>query len=234
MSVNIQPDSTVRIFFRILTRPAVIFFSMFLLTGLLVYDDYGLSYDEETSRVGNGYINYNFIQTHEEGPLAKASEKYHGPAFEIFLVFAEKLFKRTDDRSIFLCRHLLTFLLFFTGVIFFYCLALNYFRNKSAALLTCLVLVLSPRIFADGFYNSKDMAFLSVFIPSIYFLIRFVDKQVLRSVFLHALVTGILVDIRITGIIVPAFTVLILLTNTVLKPGTQKSLISIAWLFLYL
>src|SRR5436190_24004357 len=120
MSVNIQPDSTVRIFFRILTRPAVIFFSMFLLTGLLVYDDYGLSYDEETSRVGNGYVNYDFIQTHEKGPLAKASEKYHGPAFEILLVFVEKTFNITDIRSIHLARHLSTFLFFFLSVIFFF------------------------------------------------------------------------------------------------------------------
>lgn len=220
--------------FRKIFRPEFIFFILFLFIGLFIYDDYGLSFDEAVQRSENGYVNYNYILTGNDSVLRNSPEKYHGPAFEIFLVFIEKAFNLTDDRDIFLNRHLCTFLLFFAGVIFFYLLARNYFNSKTAALFSCVMLVLSPRIFAESFYNCKDIAFLSVFIISIYFLTRFLKKQDFFSASLHALFTGILIDIRITGVIVPVFTVIFFLADKNFKVNTEKLITSSAYLLQYL
>ena len=220
--------------FRKIFKPEYLFFIALLVTGLRVYDDFGLSFDESIQRSENGYVNYNYILTGNDSILLNSPEKYHGPAFEIFLVWIEKVFNITDDRSIFLSRHLSTFLLFFTGVIFFYFLAKDYFVSKNAALLSCAILVLTPRIFADAFYNSKDIAFLSIFIISIYFLTRFLKEGNFISVAIHALFSGILLDIRILGVLVPVFTVAFFLLDKTLKINEGKLFQDFGYVLLYL
>jgi hypothetical protein len=53
-----------------------------------------------------------------------------------------------------------------------------------------------------------DLPFLSMFIISIYTLVKYIDKQTLYRASLHALSCAILIDIRIMGILVPCFTFL--------------------------
>ncbi len=229
-----QAVNALIIFFKKNFRPEIVFFLAFLFTGLYIYNDYGLSFDEEVQRTDNGIVNYNRIISGNDTALLQSKEKYHGPAFEIFLVFVERTLHLTDGRSIYLSRHLLTFLLFFTGVIFFYLLSRNYFNSNEAALLSCITLVLSPRIFADSFYNSKDIPFLAVFIISVYFLTWFIKKQNVFFAFMYACVTGILIDIRITGIIIPLLTVLIFLADKSLKYFGRKWIVRSAYLLIYL
>ena len=172
--------------------------------GLAIFSNYGLSWDEGTSRM-MGYQNYNYIFG-KNTDLLTSTEKYHGPAFEIFLVVLEKVFKLADSRDIYLVRHLATFLLFYISVFFFYLICKDRFKSWKIGLLGSLFLILSPRIFADAFYNSKDLAFLSVFIISIYTLIKYLDKKSFSRAFIHALACAVLIDIRIPGILVPLLT----------------------------
>lgn len=217
MFAAIQHKNTGRNLLTLLCRPAVLFFIAYFFIGIFIYDDYGVSFDEETSRVDNGHVNYNFILNHKKETIVNAKEKYHGPAFEILLVFVEKAFHLTDIRSIHLVRHLCTFLLFFVSVIFFFRIAKQHTARSDIALLSCLFLVLSPRIFAESFYNSKDIALLSAYIIAIYTMINFLKYQSYKSAFLHALASGFLVDIRIVGIIIPVLTVMILIADAALK-----------------
>ncbi|MBK5285769.1 MAG: glycosyltransferase family 39 protein [Bacteroidia bacterium] len=209
---------------RFFSKPEVIFFSLFFLTGIYVYRDYGLSFDEDTSRIANGYVNYNFITSHQREALLYSNEKYHGPAFEIVLVALEKLFSITDTRSIYLMRHLCTFLLFFVSVIFFYRIAKEYFTSRNAALLSCLFFILSPRIFAESFFNSKDLAFLSVFSMCIYSLFYFLKRQSAGSAILHAFFCGFLIDIRIVGIIIPVLTLLLFFFDSILNLFSKQKI----------
>ena len=70
-------------------------------------------------------------------------------------------------------------------------------------------LVLHPRIFANSFYNTVDIAFLAFYIISIYSLIRFLDNKTYRNSILHALACAILIDIRVAGLILPITTLLL-------------------------
>ena len=100
------------------------FFSVYLLLGLAVFRDYGISWDEiPTRQFGIMYVTHQVPDVAaldalraEKGP---AYERF-GPLFEIILVRAETLMFHADVRTVFYMRHLATFLLFFLGVVFFH------------------------------------------------------------------------------------------------------------------
>ena len=71
--------------------PFIILFVALIITGFLTYQDYGISWDEPISRDNNGVLNYNFMTTGDYKPVITGNEKYHGPAFEIFLVWITSL-----------------------------------------------------------------------------------------------------------------------------------------------
>lgn len=182
----------------------IIFFLLFFLIGIFIYKDYGISVDENYQRqLGIDNLKYIFFN---DTSLLKNDDKYHGPIFEIFLVFVEKLLNLKDTQMIFYMRHLVTFSLFFSGVFFFYLLCKHRFNSKKLGLIGSLFLILSPRIFADSFYNSKDIPCMVLFIISIYTLVKFLENKTLKCAILHGIVCAILIDIRIIGMLVPAFT----------------------------
>jgi len=108
-------------------------------------------------------------------------------------------------------RHLMTFLVFYASVIIFYFLCKRIFKSWKYGITGSCFLVVSPRIFADSFYNSKDLVFLSVFIVAIYTLILLLDKKTLRYALLHGVVSALVINIRILGILIPCFTIALLL-----------------------
>jgi hypothetical protein len=105
-------------------------------------------------------------------------------------------------------RHLCNFLLFYVSVFFFYLIVRNRFESPALGLIACFFLVLSPRIFAESFYG-KDAVFLSLFIISIYFFIRYLNRKTLVNSLLFGLATALVVDQRITGIFIPFLAVFV-------------------------
>jgi hypothetical protein len=185
---------------------AVACLAALLATGAAVLDDFGVSLDETMQR-RIGVVNYLYLSQGATELLdPHFPERLYGPVFELLLVLVEKQVGLSDSRPIFLMRHGLTFLLFGVAVAFFYRLCLRQFHSWPIAIFGCGVLVLSPRIFADSFYNSKDIPFLSVFVISVYTLVRFLDEGTSRWVFWHALSSAVLTDIRVVGLVIPAIT----------------------------
>jgi hypothetical protein len=185
-------------------------FSGLLLLGLVIYKDYGYSWDEEISRQQNGLANYVFLTHGDHSLLCQSGEKHHGPAFEIALFFLEKGLRLEDTRSIYFMRHCVTFLLFFAAAVVFYRLLRQRFASRLVGLAGAAFLVLSPRIFADAFYNSKDAAFLSLYVFSLATLTRFLKKPATHTAAWHALSCGFLIDVRILGLVVPFLTLTLL------------------------
>lgn len=184
----------------------VVFFVLFLLIGVLIFDDYGIAWDEIFQRQ-IGEVNFRYILSGDQKLLDPATkDQYYAPSFELFLYFTEKIFHLQDIRTIHLIRHFLTFLLFYISVICFYLLLRKRFQSWKVGLLGSLFLILSPRIFAHSFYNSKDLAFLSFFIISILSLTKFLEKPTWFYASLHGLISAILIDLRIMGVLVPFLT----------------------------
>lgn len=215
-----------------------LFFFAFFIIGLFIYDDYGLAWDELLQREV-GLLNYKYaFENNQELFSAGDHLKYYGAAFELPLIFIERHFKLGSSREIYLTRHLTTFLLFFISSIFFFFLCANSFGSWKMGLLGSTFLILSPRIFAHAFYNSKDLAFLSVFIISIFTLTQFLEKKTVFWATLHALASAISIDIRVVGIFVVFLTFLFVVLDCILIKSVRrelmKSLISLTAYILFL
>ena len=213
----------------------VLFFLVFLLIGLSIYTDYGVSWDEGTNRK-NGLISFNYIFKGDNSLLTYKDRDY-GVAFELLLIFLEKIFRLDNHRDIFFMRHLCTFLMFYIGVYFFYLLCKNHFDSWKIGLLGSLFLILSPRIFAHSFYNSKDLAFLSMFIIGIYTLFKYLDKKTFLRASFHALACAILIDIRMVGILVPGLTLLFVcidLLKSISKKENSRETIKSLLVYIFL
>lgn len=196
-----------------INKIVVLFFVIYLFIGVFIFKDYGIAWDEPAHRQ-IGYINFNYVLKGDK-TLLYDTEQDHGPFIELPLVFVERALKLKDTRTIYFVRHLLNFIIFYISVIFFYFLTKKYLKNWKAGLIGCLILILSPRIFADSFYNSKDIALLSFFIISTYSLFLLIEKRSLSRIFFHAVASAALISIRALGLIMPLVTIFILFHNQV-------------------
>jgi len=197
-----------------------LFFIAYLCAGLLVFRDYGFSCDEAVQRELGRRV-YNFVFEKDQS-LYSAINVYHGPLFQFVLVALEKVLNLQDTREIYLMRHLVTFLLFYAAVFFFYLLCARHFKDWRFGLLGAFFLIVSPRIFANSFYNPKDIPFLSLFIINIYILLRFLDKKSFTRALVLGLASAALISVRVGGVLLPVFTVFFAGLDSVAKPEAPK------------
>ena len=199
----------------------LIFFLFFLLL-ILSFDDYGYSWDESLSRL-NGIVSFNYILEklnilenlkYDNVPnLNDYIDNEYGVFFELINILFEKTLSLNDSLDIFYFRHLINCLFFFIASIYFY-YTLNLFYPKKISILGFLLFVLHPRIFAQSFYNSKDIIFLVFFCISNFYFIKFFISKRIKFLFLLSLVIGLTIGIRVMGIIIPClFTLFYILEN---------------------
>jgi hypothetical protein len=191
---------------------AGLFFVLLLALGFALYDEYGIAWDEPT-QVELGIRTYRYVMKGDDGLLSWRDRSY-GPFFEILLVAAQS---QGPSRALYLSRHLLNFLFFAAGAAGLFALGLRYLRSPVFALLACLMLVLSPRIFADAFYNSKDIPFLVLYIFALLTLLRAAASPGPLNILAHALFSAALVATRIPGLFIPALTLAVLLLEALAR-----------------
>ena len=182
----------------------IAFFSIFLICGLLSVKDYGLSWDEPGQR-NNGLVAYEYVVNDDPAILTYHARQY-GTVFELPLIFIEKILDLKTSQQIYFMRHLVTFLFSFIGVVFFYLLCTYQLKDWKYGLLGSAFLILSPRIFAHSFYNTKDPLFMSAFIISVFTLIKFLDSRTIKWAVVHGFTSAFLIDVRILGIMMPCLT----------------------------
>ncbi|MFD1467496.1 glycosyltransferase family 39 protein [Hymenobacter caeli] len=200
------------------------FFTGLLLLGLWLVRDYGVSVDEGQSRM-NGMVSLKylgdryfpeFIRTHGEFaayaglPLPQYYDRDYGVVFELPVTWLEQALGLTSWRDIFQLRHLCTFLVCLAGVGAVYRLARRRFSDWRLGLLAALLLVLSPRLFADSFYNDKDAVFMGLFAVATNTAVAFVARPTWRRMGWHALACALTIDVRIMGVVLPLATLALL------------------------
>lgn len=214
---------------------SIFFFAIVLAVGILVFRDYGVHYDEKCQIV-IGVTNYRYINQGDPS-LLEFQDRYYGPLFELPLVV---LFHDLPAPWMVYLRHLSVFLTFFCGSIAFYFIARRLFRNARWALLACLLLTTNPRIFADAFYNSKDIPFMVILILGIASLIHWLDvlenkpftRPVWMAVLLHALISAAAVAIRIPGLVLTGITIGVLLLEIFARPVQWRQKVVILGVYL--
>ena len=121
--------------------------------------------------------------------------------YELFLVFICDLLNINDFNEIFLTAHRVNFLFFFSSLLVFFQLMKKRFENVFAALLGITFLILSPRIFAESFYNSRDIFFMGLFIFYLNSLFNFLNNKNLKNLILFSFFTALLLNAKILGLI---------------------------------
>ena len=91
---------------------------------------------------------------------------YGGVIFDAPIALLEVIIGIKDKKNQFLFKHYFNFIIFFLSLISFFQLAQTRFKNWKISLLGVLFLFLSPRIFANSFYNSTDLIFMCFIIFS--------------------------------------------------------------------
>lgn len=205
------------------------FFITIFLIGLFVFRDYGIQTDERN--------NYNFGQASLEQykmvlsgnpPCSKDYCEYehnliHGPLFEVFLAIIKNLFFSSSDvQNIFFMRHLMNFLMFFLSLIYFYKICVRSFNDTFLGLLGSTFLFLSPRIFADSFYNSVDIGALAAMIFSTYSMLLFLEDNRPRNALIHGAVCAVGIAMRSVVVFNIFITVVFVLIDR-LKENTGKT-----------
>ena len=114
----------------------------------------------------------------------------------------ERILDLKDTKSIYLSRHFFITIIFFIGCIYFY-LTLRIFFSKNISLLGTLIFLSHPRIFAQSFYNSKDIIFLVFFCISNFYFINFFLKQNFKNIVLLCLSISLAICIRPMALIIP-------------------------------
>ena len=94
---------------------------------------------------------------------------------------------------------MLTNFLFISSLIFFYLTVLEIFKDKYFSILAVLILYTSPRIFAESFYNNKDIVFMSFYLCNL-FCNKIFNKFSYKNALFFALTLTIAINIRVIGI----------------------------------
>lgn len=181
----------------------ILFFAVLLVLGLSLYRDFGMSWDEPT-QVILGLKTYRFVMKQDPALLAWRDRLY-GPFFEIILVILQS---RGASQMLYFSRHWWTFVSFVAGCAGLFGLAKYFFRSTLLALLGVTFLLLSPRIFADAFYNTKDIPFLALYSISLWMLLQFLDQPNGRTALLHGGCMAALLATRLPGLVIPCLTLI--------------------------
>ena len=199
-----------------------LFFSIFFITGIFTFKDYGLTGDEVFERqTGFYWLNYVLSFTPFDNIKSIAAIKFeeikgitlpktednpfYGVIFSLPAAFLEVILNIEDSQHYYHLYHFLNFTLFFTASIFFYKLLFYRFLNNNIALVGTLFFVLSPRIYASSFYNNKDLVFLSLATIALYYCFKSLEKISYKNLLIFSIFAAMCTSSRIFGIIFPVF-----------------------------
>src|SRR5882762_2426091 len=90
--------------------PGIAIFLIALITGLFIYKDYGISWDEPVQR-NLGLVNLDYVFSGKDD-LLTYRDKIYGAWFEMLLAGIEKIMNFTDTREIYTMRHLVNHIFF--------------------------------------------------------------------------------------------------------------------------
>ena len=183
---------------------ALLALALFLIAGLAVLDDYGVTFDEYWQRALTA-LHLRYLIGDVEGFLAlRHADHLYGVAFEAPLLFVERAFSLSDARDIHLVRHLFIHLTFLIGGLFAYMLAYRLFGGRLLAVGAMLLFLLHPRLYAHSFFNTKDIPFLVLFMIALFLAHRAFRRDSLSAFVLLGVGVGLLMNVRVMGVVLLA------------------------------
>ncbi len=211
--------------------------------GLSQYKSYGISFDEPYMRFHGAaavkyvltQINPGFLTHFSDIPLFQqipnlisSPDRTHGTIFEFILLSLEVSLGLTQNtQALWEMRHLVTFLYCSSSLIFLFYYLLARFRKVSLALLGVFLVITSPRIFADFFYNSKDAVFLAAFLMATLSVSHLIKKPSIKTAIISGFLTAFAVDIRPMALFIFFLGILFMIRLILINKENIRSLLRI-------
>ncbi len=198
-----------------------ILFIIFLVIGINSFGDFGLYGDEPIHRwIGSIYylhikeviFNFNFHNEYLNQINNLYKDEYlklwvqYPIFFDLLTEFLADIFNIQSSKGIFELRHITNFIIFYISLIYLFKLLKKRFSSDFFSLLGVILVFLSPRIFSESFYNSKDILFLSFSIINLYYSFKFINSQNKRNLIFYSISAGLLINSRIMGLFFPLLT----------------------------
>ena len=198
----------------------ILSFIIIFLLGLNLFQDYGVYFDDTYQRI-NALLWYDYIKSFILEPgLSFANNLEHLikqnnveiinnstlPSLQpiplgIFCEFFIDVFNIEGSKNIYQFRNLFNFIIYFVGLCFFYKLIHKRYKSYLYSFIGVLFLFLTPRFFAESFYNSQDIYFLTLTIINMYAGINFLEKPSFKSTVFFSLSSALAFDTRMMAII---------------------------------
>lgn len=190
------------------TGLGLILFAVAIVVALPQWPDFGLSWDEPAQR-DIGEVSYAYVARGDDALLRFRNRDY-GVAFELPLIALEKVLGLDDTRAVYLMRHLVTHLFFLLGALACFRLVQRLYHDRLLATVGFLLLVLHPVLYPHSFFNTKDIPFLSMTMIGLHLLVRAFQLGTAAAFVWLGVASGLLINIRIMGVLLPAFALVLL------------------------
>lgn len=191
-----------------------ILFAVCLAIGLIAVQGYGINVDEnpeiDIARMDlKEYVRLFFGENsrlftymdHLIGDLMDSVEIDHGEAVLYPIVAAVSVLRAMGRADLgMLSYHMYLYIWFLLGLLAAYGVGKFLTGKKWYGAMAAAFIGLNPMLFGNAFINNKDMIMLSLTSICIYFGIQFVEKKTWQWSVLWAVITGLCVNMRITGL----------------------------------
>ena len=115
-------------------------------------------------------------------------------------------------------RHLFNFLVFYISSIFFFRILNERFSDWRFSLIGTAFFIFSPRIFANSFYNNKDIIFMSLMVIALYYTLKFIKKINYQNVFMLSIFASLCTSARIMGVSIIFIIIFFFIVSIISKP----------------
>lgn len=168
--------------------------------------DAGNSGDEDTWQYPHAEKVYNYYATGGKDTTYKSVPEMnpYGMWYDTFTVLVCKTFHIDNYQT---ARHIINSLMGVLAILFTALLAKK-LGGWRAAVITLVLLALSPRFIGHSFNNPKDIPFTAMFIVSLYLIYVFINefrKPRILTAFFLALSIGLAIGVRIGGLLLFAY-----------------------------
>jgi len=204
-------------------------FVLFIVMTQLSFD-YGITGDEVLQKnYGDDVLAYYESGGKNKKCLEWELLAYYGGLFDYLAAWCNKYIGGLD---IYDMRHLLNSIFGFVIMLYGARISRLVSGKYSVALLTLILLALSPRLFGDSMNNPKDIPFATGFVMSVYYMLLLsqqLPRPSVKSIVMLFLSIGITINVRSGGIILLPYLAVFMGMTILSKPELRSYLLGLQW-----
>ena len=205
---------------KIINFLTILLFCFYFFVGINIYKDYGFSIDEPFQRttgyywyiwiINSFFENYSNLESLQNSfnkmewskEMLEGTFLEYGVFFDLLAVIIENQFNLKNYQDIYHAKHLLNFFFFFLSSICFFYLIKHRFKNIFLPLVGTVFYITTPRIFAESFYNCKDIILMCLTVFSIFFCLKVLKNYKIKNIILFSFFAALATSLRPMGIFI--------------------------------